>query len=260
MNNILNILVVFSVSIVLISCSSKTEKSSDKYSNINIFQILSEDGNVSFLYFKKYISSFEEVVANIEASEVELKMLDSDKNIELIKIKPNKATHRISHDSAIVTEFSVFHSNSFDLAKKSMLKFEIVKQTIKPKEISELTDEDFLILPDIKKEGDGYKMEAYAIKLKNSSDDVYFPSSEQLRAELISAKGTLLWSSNHEMNYLTVIMRLLPINIGEIHKYQLHWDGKANDKRKVGEGKYTLLLGLPSSPKSYFTNSDLFLD
>lgn len=108
----------------------------------------------------------------------------------------------------------------------------------------------YLIPMEIKTGATKYVLGMAAIRQKTVEDE-YLPSSEDFRAEILSYKGKLLWSSNYNMNYMTMIQKVQPTKIDSIHIYTLVWDGRKNDKKKMYTDDYTLRLTIPAKPNPY---------
>lgn len=79
----------------------------------------------------------------------------------------------------------------------------------------------------------------------------YFPSSERLRVEVISADGRMIFSSNHGMQYLQEIQPVQPLKREELHRYTFTWVGKDNNGGTVPAGTYTVNLILVTKPEVY---------
>jgi Intracellular proteinase inhibitor len=79
----------------------------------------------------------------------------------------------------------------------------------------------------------------------------YFPSSERLRVEVLSADGRVLFSSNHGMQYLQEIQPVQPLKREELHRYTFTWGGKDNNGVAVPAGTYTVNLILVTKPEAY---------
>lgn len=109
----------------------------------------------------------------------------------------------------------------------------------------------YLIPLEIKAGATKYILGIAAIR-KKIVEDEYLPSSEDIRAEIFTYKGKLLWSSNYNMNYMTLIQDVQPTRIDSINLYTLVWNGKKNDKKKMNTDDYTLRLTIPAKPNAYF--------
>ncbi|MFN4769075.1 MAG: hypothetical protein ACK45R_02270 [Candidatus Kapaibacterium sp.] len=79
----------------------------------------------------------------------------------------------------------------------------------------------------------------------------YFPSSERLRVEVLSADGRVIFSSNHGMQYLQEVQPVQPLKREELHRYTFTWGGKDNNGVDVPPGYYTVNLILVAKPEVY---------
>jgi len=87
----------------------------------------------------------------------------------------------------------------------------------------------------------------------------YFPSSEQLRVTVYNGKGSLVWSSDHGMAFLSVVMPVEPELNGASHQYTLDWNARASDGSKAPSGRYRVQLMLPVRPAPYSCSLDVVL-
>ncbi len=112
------------------------------------------------------------------------------------------------------------------------------------------------LLPfEIKSSDTSYVLGMAAVR-RDMNEDEYVPSSEDFRAEIFTYKGTLLWSSNFNMNYMQLISEVKPIKIGEAYLFTTIWNGRKNNKKKVRSGDYKIKLLLPVQPHPYYIMKD----
>lgn len=92
---------------------------------------------------------------------------------------------------------------------------------------------------------------ALLAKRNRGSSIDYFPSSERLRVEIVAADGTVVFASNHGMNYLQEVQPVEPLQREHLHRYVYTWGGLGNDGRPVRPGTYTVRMKLVVKPEPY---------
>lgn len=92
---------------------------------------------------------------------------------------------------------------------------------------------------------------ALLAKRNRGSSIDYFPSSERLRVEIVAADGTVVFSSNHGMNFLQEVQPVEPLQREHLHRYVYTWGGLGNDGRPVRPGTYTVRMKLVVKPEPY---------
>ncbi|MBU3698417.1 MAG: hypothetical protein FGM33_00180 [Candidatus Kapabacteria bacterium] len=113
------------------------------------------------------------------------------------------------------------------------------------------------LMPEISQGSDsGYVFTLRATR-RRVVEGEYFPSSEQLRISVVNAKGATVWSSDHGMAYLTVIMPVEPEQKGSSHVYQQEWNGITLDGEPLRPGRYRVTFLLPVRRASYSTTLDI---
>lgn len=96
-------------------------------------------------------------------------------------------------------------------------------------------------------------------KRNRMDNEEYLPSSEEMRAEVYSKMGSIIWSSNQDMNYTMQIGKVLPDSVDQTHLYLYQWDFMMNSGRKIPDGDYKIKLTIPAKPHPYFVISDFNL-
>lgn len=126
--------------------------------------------------------------------------------------------------------------------------------------VSALVDTAALELaPSMTRQNDGTYQFMLRATRRRIVPEEYFPSSEQLRIAIFSAKGATVWSSNDGMAYLTVVMPVEPALQGASHLYSLDWNGMASDGARLPTGRYQVQLTLPVRPAPYSCFLDVVL-
>lgn len=92
--------------------------------------------------------------------------------------------------------------------------------------------------------------QATATRMKIEEGE-YLPNSETFRVEVISANGKRFWASNENMNFLQVIGRVMPENVGESHIYSMEWNLKDNFGNFLPDGRYAIRMVIPAKPNHY---------
>ncbi|MFN3305916.1 MAG: hypothetical protein ACK42Z_01880 [Candidatus Kapaibacteriota bacterium] len=86
------------------------------------------------------------------------------------------------------------------------------------------------------------------LRLKPPEDE-YFPTSERLRVEITNKLGKLVWNSDYDLNFLQIIGKVEPVEVGEIQRYIIPWNRMDNDGKFVAEGEFNVSFILPMKPK-----------
>ena len=81
----------------------------------------------------------------------------------------------------------------------------------------------------------------------------YIPNSEIFRVEILSLKGAIQWSSNHEANFLQAIHKVEPVEVNGVKKYTKDWNGMTIKSTKLPPGTYQARMTIPAKPKPYTT-------
>lgn len=79
----------------------------------------------------------------------------------------------------------------------------------------------------------------------------YYPTSERLRVQIVSADGLEVFASNKGMNYLQEVQPVEPFQREQLHRYLYSWNGRDNSGAFVRAGTYTVQLSLPVKPEPY---------
>lgn len=79
----------------------------------------------------------------------------------------------------------------------------------------------------------------------------YIPNSETFRVEIYNNKGELEWSSGNRANFLQVIKKVEPVNVGNSHVYSMKWFGRNSEQMPLPEGNYTVKMTIPAKPMPY---------
>lgn len=106
-------------------------------------------------------------------------------------------------------------------------------------------------------------MAKFILKAKRLAtvDREYIPNSDVFRVNVFDQNGNLIWDSSFENNYLQVITNVEPVNVGDEHTYELHWNFSINNsKSKAKPGNYTALLMIPSKPNIYSCKIDFEIE
>jgi len=81
----------------------------------------------------------------------------------------------------------------------------------------------------------------------------YLPSSEVFRVRVSDEQGQLIWSSDEDMAFLSLVSLVQPQTSGRLHVYEMPWNGVATNGRRIKPGTYTADLTIPSRPLEYGT-------
>lgn len=81
----------------------------------------------------------------------------------------------------------------------------------------------------------------------------YLPSSEVFRVRVTNDQGDIVWSSDDDMAFLALVSLVQPQTSGRIHIYEMPWNARTSNGRRLKPGTYTAELTIPSRPIEYGT-------
>lgn len=110
------------------------------------------------------------------------------------------------------------------------------------------------LLPFYEKLDDGIIRFYVEVRRNWKPTNEYLPNSEHLRVEIFSDSGKLLWSSNHNKNFMQAISDLQPQIPGYMEIYEQLWDGNTNGGTNLNSGKYKVKYTIPAKPEHYSTS------
>lgn len=261
MNDLLNIFMLNLLAIMLVSCGSSNNLPADKFhEGATVYPFSEKGADASFLYYNSYILKNSEFNTNDLNRELSITFNDGVKDV-LIKLNPETSYVRISKDSVRVYMFSIFKIVKMSEVKSEELSFKVGNKELIVSKIDKITQNDLILIPGFSITNGTNEFSLFALRVKaDDSNKMYFPSSEQLRIEIVDSNSSTIWNSNHEKSYMTVVGRVLPENAGEIYKYELQWTGKARNNKKIVSGAFGVHFILPVSPIPYFFNTEIYLD
>jgi len=108
-----------------------------------------------------------------------------------------------------------------------------------------------LIPFDAKVDTTSYMLGLIAVR-RDTIEEEYLPSSEEIRAGIFSPKGKLLWESSYDINYTMQVGVVKPEKIGNAKIYSVFWNGLTNDRLKMPSRDYRLKLFIPANPNPYY--------
>lgn len=115
------------------------------------------------------------------------------------------------------------------------------------------------LTPSIEQTAEGiYRFILRAERRRNMPDE-YFPSSEQLRVTIVDRKGSLVWTSNEGLAFLTMIMPVEPMSRGSVYEYVTEWNGTGMSGEPLQAGRYNIQFLLPVKPSPYSESVDITL-
>ncbi len=128
---------------------------------------------------------------------------------------------------------------------------------------NEIFNKEFLLLePGFKKiSEDKYKFTLKATRLKERENE-YIPDSETLRIELYGVSKMVrkppVWDSSEGKNFMQMVMPVKPEKIGDTYTYELVWDGRDRDGKKISEAIAVYII--PAKPEAYTVTKSINLD
>lgn len=240
---------VLIIALVLVSCRT-TNVDSKAVSNAKIYLLNASQEKATYLYLNSFIVENNEY--NGKPKKVKLTNKIDD---EVIEINCQTAVFQRG-DSFEVTEFAVF-SKTKNLSETYNKFISSSYDEIEVLSIEKLSNEELFLIPTFSHENGKYNFGLYVIRLNIDKQEQYFPSSERLRIEVLSHKGSLLWSSNYMMNYLTVVGDISAKAIGDIDFYSTLWNGKTNFGESIEPKLNNIVYILPIQPKNYVVSKTL---
>jgi len=164
-------------------------------------------------------------------------------------VLPHRNTFEITEFSILKINPSLFEKNSF-IMKNNRIIFDN----------NNFLNKNFILLPNVRKIDGGYEFGLFLIKLKDSDEMAYFPSSERLRVEISDKKGKLVWNSNANKSFLTVVGELSPKEKYDFQYYSIEWNKIDNVGNKLSGGEYIVNFVLPLQPNNLSIAKTIFLE
>ncbi|MEJ5287545.1 MAG: hypothetical protein CH6_0797 [Candidatus Kapaibacterium sp.] len=128
------------------------------------------------------------------------------------------------------------------------LKFNIIQTNEKFKSFPQILihdDTTFLFVLDL-------------LRLKPEEGE-YFPTSERLRIEIRNKQGKTIWNSDFDLNFLQVIGKVEPEEVGKIHRYIVPWNRRDNSGKFIEKGDFEVAFILPIKPTNILNIMELSL-
>jgi hypothetical protein len=79
----------------------------------------------------------------------------------------------------------------------------------------------------------------------------YLPSSEMLRVRVLAENGDVVWRSDEDMAFLTLVSLVQPQTAGRLHVYEMPWNGRTSAGERVRAGTYRAQFIIPARPNEY---------
>lgn len=84
----------------------------------------------------------------------------------------------------------------------------------------------------------------------------YLPSSEVFRIRVRDESGEIVWASDTDMAFLALVSLVQPQTLGRLHIYEMPWNGRMLNGRRIKPGTYRAEYIIPSRPLEYSTSRD----
>lgn len=271
-------LTVFGLSLLLITACSSSDKANIRYS---------DDKTVSIAYYgvddsaKFVIPCIQYVFANgvkIKAEKITYTITfmsyDSltkqaiESKIDGI-IKPSVSKYPVSSMNTKNIIFAVIKLDNQKVPRtvisatiKATVKMDDDESFVFNMPIENLKGEkSMLLIPGVTSLGNSnYELQLNSIRLATRENE-YLPSSEAMRVGIYSAKGRKpIWSSNNGVNYLTVIKKVQPSEVGKIHINSIVFDKSSDNIKSMPQGFYNISFLIPARPEVFSTEIECYLD
>lgn len=79
----------------------------------------------------------------------------------------------------------------------------------------------------------------------------YLPSSETFRVIVSDTTGTVVFRSDYERNFLSIVTTVQPTQPNQMQRYVLPWSGRNLQGQRIGNGTYNVEMVIPAFPKPY---------
>ena len=79
----------------------------------------------------------------------------------------------------------------------------------------------------------------------------YLPSSETFRIIVTDASGYVVYRSDYERNFLSIVTTVQPTQPNQMQRYVVPWSGRNLQGQRIGNGKYSVEMVIPAFPKPY---------
>ena len=239
-----NIITLYVLGFLLQNCSSI--QNSQQFED-NYYFLDSMENSSVILYLKSYSS--EHYPLTISQKTFHLPDNQSFVYTPNYSVLPKSKSFEITEFSVLKINSSLFEKKSFIL-KKNRIIFDDKK----------FLNDNYVILPLAKKTNSVYEFGLFLIKLQDSNEDFYFPSSERLRIEISDKKGKLIWNSNYNKSYLAVVGELLPKEKYEYQYYSIEWNRIDNWGNELTSGDYLVNFVLPLQPNNLSIVKTIYLE
>ncbi len=262
------IIILFIVTLITLSCTTTKQKEVFEWSDMKVriepdINVITNKDNIEVTVL------FSELINN----EMQKSFIDSVKSIYFFALSENKVLDstkksflqkRKNNFNDNITLCNLFENYKYrvDSILPKDLNFRIELETsnqkyiknIKPDlsyYIKEDTNQILALNPSYKINENGYIEFSLKAKRLKSAGEEYIPNSESFRVIVMDMKGRLVFSSNYMMNYLQVIGKVRPYEIGETYNYYFVWNMKDNYQKSIPKGRYKAILTIPAVPKHY---------
>ena len=83
----------------------------------------------------------------------------------------------------------------------------------------------------------------------------YLPSSENLRIVISNESGQVVYRSDYQQQFLSIVTVLEPQTSNQMQRYAAPWTGKTMNGGQAESGTYTAEIIIPARPKAYSTST-----
>lgn len=156
--------------------------------------------------------------------------------------------------------FAVETRKVLDSLKCNQINFLINNQVLTFEPNFQEVDERFFPIPKIYQLNDSlFLFSLDLIRIKPSGEE-YFQTSERLRIYIKNNLGKIVWSSDFDLNFLQIIGKVEPEEVGKVRRYLVPWNRISNERKFVESGEFEVVFILPIKPNNIVRKEKLILN
>ena len=242
------LLIIPFLMVSLISCKDKVEDL------VDIYYLQGTDNDVILLDYEKFITKYPDKTLPNKI-EIDGKLIQNGKELTSFNtLNKSGFQHIYTVKITKITNFDeiklILSQNAGKIEKKLIDIVNITKEKY-----------NFVLLNDVKvdKGEKEVKFKMSSLRIKEINDE-YLPNSNNFILIVNNEKGRVIYNSALGKDYLQVISKIAPMNIGESFTRECVWNYLDNDGKKVGKGKYNVNLVIPSKPTPYIEKTIIIID
>lgn len=246
---------------LLFSCASQKNiqiNPIEKNSSFELFKIKIDTGG-KFQKYLLYLRSIQQDISKINPYIV--KEVWTQCGSKRIDFAPEKIEEEGEYNVFIPAYFfSVETRKDLDSLQCNKINFLINNQILTFEPNFSKVDDRFFPIPKIYRLNDSlflFTLDLIRIKL---SDEEYFPTSERLLIHIKNKLGKIVWSSDFDLNFLQIIGKVEPEEVGKVRRYLVPWNRIGNDGKYVENGEFDVVFILPIKPNNIVLMEKLIIN